>query len=200
MAGFSPGRGRGESPSSRWQDPDVAGIDRTHCEDEHRLIPSRQPSAGFAHPERMSFQKILLPTDLSPEGERAFAPTAELARKLRASIVLLHVIENVGSGPILAGRTAVPVLPGTAQEKELARAALAESRTRAFAGLEVQCESLVAPSVPHAIADYAVEHGCDAIALSTHGRTGFRRLVMGSVAEAVLRTARVPVLVFPRQK
>jgi nucleotide-binding universal stress UspA family protein len=38
------------------------------------------------------------------------------------------------------------------------------------------------------------------IALSSHGRSGFRRLVMGSVAEAVLRHARVPVLVFPRQE
>lgn len=148
----------------------------------------------------MPFQKILLPTDLSPEGERALRPVVELARLLRSSVVLLHVVENVGSPPL--GKT-VPrpkLLAGTAEEIELAKKHLNERRSRFAAETEVKVDVLVAPSVPHAIADYAAQNGCDAIALSSHGRTGFRRLVMGSVVEEVARIARVPVIVFPRQE
>ena len=148
----------------------------------------------------MPFQKILLPTDLSPEGERALAAMAELARAQRSSVVLLHVVENVGAPPL--GKT-VPrpkLLAGTAEEIERVKKDLNERKARFAAGLEVTLEVLVAPSVPHAILDYAAQNGCDAIALSSHGRTGFRRLVMGSVAEEVVRGARVPVILFPRQE
>jgi nucleotide-binding universal stress UspA family protein len=147
----------------------------------------------------MSFRKILLPTDLSKEGERAFQAVTSLGRESGATVVLLHVIENVGVAPV-GGIRAPSYLPGTKQELERARDLLAERRKKFPSGVEVVAEVLVAPSVPHAIADYAARNGCDLIALSSHGRTGFRRLVMGSVAEAVLRSARVPVLVFPRQE
>ncbi|MCA9721025.1 MAG: universal stress protein, partial [Gemmatimonadetes bacterium] len=51
---------------------------------------------------------------------------------------------------------------------------------------------------PQAIAEYARTHEVDLIAMSSHGRTGFRHLVLGSVSEAVIRHADRPVLVFPR--
>ena len=147
----------------------------------------------------MRFQKILAPTDLSPESERAFAEVAELARRLGAGVVLLHVVENVGAAALGTPLTAPVLLPGTEEELARARALLLERKRRAFEGLEVELEVLVAPSVPRAIVDAAHAKGCDLIALSTHGRTGFRRLIVGSVAEAVLRASRVPVLAFPRQ-
>jgi len=146
------------------------------------------------------FQKLLLPTDLSTEGERAFQAVSELVRGKGASVVLLHVVENVGVAPVGETFPAPSLLPGTQQELERAHAVLAEKRAKFPRGVEVVTEALVAPSVPHAIADYALKNGCDVIALSTHGRSGFRRLVMGSVAEAVVRSARVPVLIFPRQE
>ncbi|MSR63113.1 MAG: universal stress protein [Planctomycetes bacterium] len=147
----------------------------------------------------MLARKILVPTDLSPEGERALVPIAEFARSAQAAVVLLHVIENPGLPPGAEGTLRANYLPGTTQEIERTQAVL-ESRRASLRGLEATLEVLVAPSVPHAIADYAAQKGCDLIALSSHGRTGFRRLVLGSVAEAVLRRARVPVLVFPRQE
>ncbi len=146
------------------------------------------------------FKKFLLPTDLSTEGERAFQAVAELARGRGASVVLLHVIENVGVVPVGSTFPAPSYLPGTKEELERVRAVLAERRAKFGQGIEVVTEALVAPSVPHAIADYALKNGCDVIALSTHGRSGFRRLIMGSVAEALMRSARVPVLIFPRQE
>ena len=147
----------------------------------------------------MKIRKILLPIDFSEEGERALKAVGELAAVTHASVVLLHVIENVGIAPIGEAAPAPILLPGTTQELELSRKALEERRKRFPAGVEVATDALVAPSVPHAINDYAAKKGCDVIALSTHGRSGFRRMIMGSVAEAVLRGARVPVLAFPRQ-
>ena len=49
------------------------------------------------------------------------------------------------------------------------------------------------------LARYAESEGFDLVAVSTHGHSGFRRLIMGSVAEKILRHVHVPVLVFPRQ-
>ncbi|MEQ1895079.1 MAG: universal stress protein [Planctomycetota bacterium] len=146
----------------------------------------------------MLLQKILLPTDLSSEGERAFTDIDELARANQASIVLLHVIENAGAHPVGEKRSAPTLLAGTRQEIERVRALLGP-RCKAFKA-QATLEVVVAPSVSHAVCDYAAQNGISLIALSSHGRTGFRRLVMGSVAEAVLRNARVPVLVFPRQE
>jgi nucleotide-binding universal stress UspA family protein len=146
----------------------------------------------------MLLRKILLPTDLSSEGERAFAAVDELARANRASLVLLHVVENAGAHPLGEKRTAPALLAGTREELARVRELL-EPRRKAFQA-QATVEVLVAPSVSHALCDYAAQNGISLIALSTHGRSGFRRLVMGSVAEAVLRNSRVPVLVFPRQE
>ena len=148
----------------------------------------------------MAFRKILLPTDLSSEGERAFQTMAAVAPATNSTVVLLHVIENVGCGPVGEKLSAPSVLPGTKEEVARSRALLEKRRAQFASGVEVVTEVLVAPSVPHAIVDHAAKTGCDLIALSTHGRSGFRRLIMGSVTEAVLRQARVPVLVFPRQE
>lgn len=145
----------------------------------------------------MLLQKILLPTDLSKEGERAFAAADELATQSSAEVVLLHVIENVGAHPLPAQRTAPTLLAGTKEEIARIEPLLRERAARFKA--RTRCEIVVAPSVPHAVCDYAAAHGISVIALSSHGRTGFRRMVTGSVAETVLRNSRVPVLVFPRQ-
>jgi len=148
----------------------------------------------------MRIQKILLPTDLSPEGERALTAVAELARRYQARVQLLHVVEDLAVVPVGEAMARPVPIPGAVQELERTRALL-EERRRAFpAGVEAGAEAISAPNVAHAIADYAAQNGCDLIALSTHGRSGFRRLIMGSVAEAVLRRARVPVLLFPRQE
>lgn len=146
----------------------------------------------------MLIQKILLPTDLSSEGERAFRPVDELARAHQAEVVLLHVVENAGAHPLPAQRSAPTLLAGTKEELGRVRELL-ESRRREFTA-RTRVEVVVAPSIAHAIADFAVQQGLSLIALSSHGRGGFRRLVMGSVAEAVIRQSKLPVLVFPRQE
>ena len=146
----------------------------------------------------MKFRHILLTTDLSPEAERAFAPAQELARAQGARITLLHVVPELSAVP--HGAPLAPPIPSpeTRQDIEEARELLRQQREKLDADLEVCQEVMAADNLAHAIDTYAEEHEVDLICLSTHGRTGFRRLVLGSVAEAVLRHAKVPVLCFPR--
>ncbi len=144
----------------------------------------------------MKLAKILLTSDLSAESRRAFGPVMALARESGARILLLHVVEDVPIVPYgapLAGP--VPSMDRGAMVQG-AKEALEKERA-ALTGLEV--ETLVVPSTNAAetIAEVATQQGVDMIALSSHGRTGLRRLVLGSVAESVVRHARVPVLVFP---
>lgn len=138
---------------------------------------------------------IVLTTDLSDESKRAFAPTAALARQLGLRLVLLSVLERMPFEPAGAGLVAHypdPEHLRRDQERELERLA-------AGIGKDLVARTVVldAADVVTAICDFAHREGASYIAMATHGRSGLRRLLLGSVAEAVLRHARVPVLVFP---
>ena len=148
----------------------------------------------------MEFRRILLPTDLSEEGERAFQTIGEIAKRTETSVVLLHVVEDIAVAP--AGEAVAPAvhIPGVVEEMKRVRALLEERKKRFGPQVKVEVDVISASNVPRAIAQYALDKKCDLVALSTHGRSGFRRMIMGSVAEAMLRHARVPVLVFPRSE
>jgi nucleotide-binding universal stress UspA family protein len=73
---------------------------------------------------------------------------------------------------------------------------LATEREALPGAAEVTTQVLVAREVAAAVADYARDRA-DLVVVSTHGRTGLRRVLLGSVAESVLRAAETPVLVVP---
>lgn len=148
----------------------------------------------------MKLGKILLTTDLSAESMRAFRPAAELARQYGAKLVLLHVVEDLPVTPHGAPLAPPMHTPGLPEEMEAARKRLEEESRLIEDGIAVEQDVISASNVSQAIADYAKEHDVDLVAMSTHGRSGFRRMVMGSVAEALLRHVHVPVLCFPRQE
>lgn len=139
----------------------------------------------------MKISHVLLTSDLSEESLRAFEPALELARALGARVTVLSVVEDLP--PIPLGAPMVPVVPIHALARDVADArALLEEQCQGLKGVAVAVVS--AESVAKGVVDYAKKHGVDLIALSTHGRTGFRRLAVGSVAEAVLRMSPIPVL------
>lgn len=148
----------------------------------------------------MKFAHILLPTDLSEEARRAYATAAELARESGARITLLSVVEDLKVAP--RGAPFAPPIgdPDAPQEAQELLEDLAKERKQLDDDLDVQCATVIGEDLGEAIAFYAKEHGCDAIVLSTHGRSGFQRLILGSVAESVLRHAAVPVISVPRGK
>lgn len=146
------------------------------------------------------FRRILVTTDLSDDAARSFPKVAELAREQGGRVTLFHVVHDVVIPPPAGVPVATPLhAPEVGQKRAEAERRLKELGAEHFAGLEVDVVTVVAPGAADAIAGYAEEHGYDLVAMSTHGRSGFRRLVLGSVAEAVLRHATVPVLLFPKQ-
>lgn len=140
---------------------------------------------------------ILLTTDFSPDAARAYAPTVDLAKRLGGEVLLLHVVELTAIAPHGA-----PLAPAQTPPEAPQLIAAAEQRMQTEAGKlgsDVPVDTLVesGTDIVHAINKVAQDRGAAYIALSTHGRTGLRRLVLGSVAEAVVRHAHLPVICFP---
>jgi universal stress protein A len=137
-------------------------------------------------------RQILAPTDFSESSKQAVAYAYELAQTFGAKLVLLHVVEELPSyiGFIPPGGAAMLL-------KDLERQAhldLAEVLPEAeAAGVEVT-RQVVLGSPSHEIVKVAAAEKVDLIVIATHGRTGFSHLVMGSVAERVVRTAPCPVM------
>jgi nucleotide-binding universal stress UspA family protein len=148
----------------------------------------------------MKIRKVLLTTDLSEESERPYAAVAQLARDVGAQVTLVHAVHDLVVAP--HGAPLAPPLhaPDVAQLIDDANKVIQEHAKKFGDDLEVTTDVISGDQVAHQLADYAHENGFDLIAVSTHGRSGFRRMVMGSVAETLLRHSKVPVLVFPRQE
>ena len=141
----------------------------------------------------MTPHHLLVPVDFSDYADQALAYAIELAQSLRARITLVHVIHltPLAMGDIGA-TTLVPYLEDmerTAQE--YIQTTLARVR---HAGL--QGDSVLVQGIPfQAIIGTARELDVDIIVMGTHGRTGLEHVLMGSVAEKVVRMAPCPVLV-----
>ncbi|MEZ5978122.1 MAG: universal stress protein [Planctomycetota bacterium] len=148
----------------------------------------------------MKLKHILLPTDLSDEAKRAFAPVAQLARDTGAKVTLLHVVRILVTTPPGAMFAGPLTIGDPRQEREDAKKALDEQAKAMGGGFEVATEVLLDESVGRAVVEYAEQNDVDVIAVSTHGRSGLRRIVLGSVAEDILHRAHMPVLCFPPTK
>ncbi len=148
----------------------------------------------------MEIRHVLLTTDLSEESERCFDIALSVARKWGARITLLHVVLELQVTP--HGAPFAPPLTDPEAEAALepARKRLEEYRARLADGVEVAAEVTLAPDVAKGICAWAEHHGADLIVMSTHGLSGFRRLILGSVAEGVLHCSEIPVLCVPRKE
>lgn len=140
---------------------------------------------------------IVLTTDLSRGAERAFAPVATLARLIGARVTLLHVVEDIPAIPHGAPMAAPLPSPEMGPRTAAAAAQLQEIQRRFPAGVVVDTAVEPGADVAATVAGFAERHGADFIAMASHGRSGLRRLVLGSVAEGILRHATRPVLVYP---
>jgi nucleotide-binding universal stress UspA family protein len=134
------------------------------------------------------FRTILHPTDFSPGSAAAFDYACDLARDYDARLIVLHAV-----GPIIpVGADGVIVSPDLDELREIARKQLDAIRP-ANPTVRVERANREGPST-QAILEAAAEFRADLIVMGTHGRTGFRRLVLGSVTEEVLRKAPCPVM------
>lgn len=142
------------------------------------------------------FKRVLVPLDGSLLAETVLEPTIELARLMGARLTLLQVLPPPYFFDSTEATYALPRGPGASRMREEAGAYLA-GVVGELIGRGVQaCAQVLVDSRPaHAIARYAQEQRMDLVALATHGRGGATRLLLGSVADKVVRTAPVPVLV-----
>ena len=141
----------------------------------------------------MTAQHLLVPTDFSEYANYALDYAIELAQKLQARLTILHVAETTS---MEVAESATPRSPVDEQEQEArVEQGLATSLKRVRdAGLEGA--TIVVHGVPfQLIIDTAESADVDLIVMGTHGRTGLAHVLMGSVAERVVRLAPCPVLV-----
>jgi len=139
------------------------------------------------------FGRILIPTDFSHTSDAALDYGCELARRFGAQLYLLHVIEETPLGGN-GGESWLANVPGI--RDRLVRDAqqrLAHRLTELAASVAVQGEVIFGRPA-ETIVDYAAEQHVDVIVMGTHGRTGVAHLLLGSVAEKVMRLTPCPVL------
>lgn len=138
-------------------------------------------------------KRILVATDLSEVSAPLLAYAVGLARQFDAELVALHVFNPQTYHEVL-GDTGMAV----DQYVGYLRAEMRYQLDEAGGGdVPAQLEVLEGWSIPEQILATASRQRVDLIVLGTHARTGLRRAFLGSVAEAVLRHARCPVLVLP---
>lgn len=144
----------------------------------------------------MEIKRILVPMDFSPQADTALQCAASLAAKMDARVLILNVLQEQKLEH--RARAHVPRRPVDLLFEDVDL----ELRTRYRTVVPEQVQRLLRAEFVVALGDAAAEivrtaetRGADMIIMGTHGRTGLAHVFSGSVAERVVRTAGVPVLV-----
>lgn len=138
------------------------------------------------------YDRILVPTDGSPSMQAVVDHALELAAVHDATVYGLYVVDTGSFATLPVETTWDGVTEMLKEEGERAVSEFAE-----MAG-DVPVETAIRDGNPSGeIVTYASEHDCDAVVMGTHGRGGIDRLLLGSVAERVVRVAPVPVVTVP---
>lgn len=139
----------------------------------------------------ITIKRILCPTDFSEASKNAIRYTNEFARTMNADVIFIHVVEP---RPITTDMSVayIPI------ETDLEKAAeedlitlLEEEKDKGIAAKKI----VLVGQPAETIIEQSKANDVDLIILGSHGRAGLTRLLMGSVAEAVLRKAPCPVLI-----
>ena len=142
------------------------------------------------------YQRILVPVDGSPTSNAGLAEAIKLAKLTGARVRVLHVVDEM---PSLMTAYSFATMPGDVFKmlKDAGQAVLEQARlTVHAAGIPVEAtlfDSLTGRLCDR-VAEQVQEWGADVIVLGTHGRRGVGRMLLGSDAEQIVRTATVPVL------
>jgi len=144
----------------------------------------------------LPLKKIVCPSDFSPAAENAVSEALEFALHFKAELILVNVL------PVLPPAPSDPSFVFEVPEYERALHVDAERRLRAMAAEIAGKGVAVRTAVGHGdagaeIVRIAKDETADLIVIATHGMTGWRHVMFGSVAEKVVRLARRPVLTIP---
>lgn len=144
------------------------------------------------------YDEVLVPTDGSPTAENAVEHALDLARRHEAALHALYVVD-VGQGPPTGqAELWAPVVQAVRNQGNLLTGEIVEAAVEA--GLEA-CQAVEEhDTAAEGVLSYAEEQEIDVLVIGTHGRSGPKRWLLGSVAERVLRGSTVPVLAVPPDK
>ena len=156
------------------------------------LVRPQDPAPGIV-PEPL-LEHVLVPLDGSALAERVLGPALDVVRLWEGRCTLLRVIE--ANSPSTVGRPNRPRSPE--EEREASAREYLENIAGRLRdeGVSVQTRVVVAPHAAPVILEEAQTQRCDFIALATHGRSGVRRMLLGSIADKVIRGASGPILVY----
>ena len=149
-----------------------------------------------------AIKTILHPTDFSESSKHAMTYAISFAEEFQAKLVILHVIEEISSALYFDMLQAPPLTQLMVNIEKQARQALDEALPPELRG-KLPAEYILRKGVPFVeILHCAGQVKADMIVLGTHGRTGLKHVLFGSVAEKVVRKAICPVLSVrhPQQK
>jgi len=166
-------------------------VRRTPCP----ILAVRPREGERAEPREVEFRHILVTLDGSPESREVLPLARAVAHRFGSRITLLRIIPPPFplSSPYIPH--AAQEFRGHAAETEAAHAVLEkEAASLAAEGFRVEVESRLGAHPAQGILDMAADAGVDLIAMATHGRGGVSRLILGSVADKVIRGGTVPVL------
>ena len=139
----------------------------------------------------LPFNKILCPTDFSEASDKALEAASELALHFSGEVILLHVVHPLAVVP-QATRFDVPLYQS--EMETYARTRLQEIVEKGMTGITFH-QAVVLGGAADEIVNVAKQKNADVVVIATHGQTGWRRVMFGSVAERVVRLAERPVLI-----
>jgi nucleotide-binding universal stress UspA family protein len=139
--------------------------------------------------------RVMVPTDFSAPADLALDYARDLAKQFGARVDLVHVFDDpfVSGAFVGDGTVMIPVETREALENQ-AREELARRHAAHASALPGSSTALLVGPPAKRIVEHAKENGADLIVMGTHGRTGLGHLLLGSIAERVVRTAPCPVL------
>lgn len=140
-----------------------------------------------------SIKHLLIGTDFSEESTPAVSAGGAIARALETGVTLMHVYDLFPPVELLQGPHSED-----GNFRELLEDKLEEARKEHLDGLPVSNKLLRDKSTVTAICDWADDHRVDLVVLGTHGLTGIKRLLLGSIAERVIRHAPCSVMIVRR--
>lgn len=145
----------------------------------------------------VEFKQVLCPIDLSELSIRSLAYAGAIAKLYDGELTALHVVPTFEPMEVRAGALYDPVRIVYPMSREEVLERLRQALEAA--GAPTAHVTLVTEAGEHAatIVDQAVTRRSDLVVIGTHGRSGFNRLLLGSVTEKVLRTSPCPVLTVP---
>lgn len=158
------------------------------------LIRPQEPDTPGEQPE---IRGILVPLDLSAVSRTILDSVIEFAQLAKAPVTLLYVVERLYLALVPGVPYPIPPDPNIAELQRAGAEGLLEEVAGVLRerGIAVSTRVVIAAHAAAGVLDTLAEPSHDLVALATHGAGGFRRLVLGSVADQVIRGASKPVLV-----